>query len=98
MMTIQSEAVSELHAGWEKRPEAFRVYFWVALNGPGPSTMPMWESSCYRLVGAAHVTEALEWAELHAEGKRYVVYAEVSRPEGRHCLVQVEGDDPTAAG
>jgi hypothetical protein len=81
---------------WVEFPPAYQVHFWkhASTNPPPPGQEPMWSVVEYRLTGAENVKHVLEWAEAHAGGREFVLYAEVDRGTSRG-LVQLLGIDPT---
>jgi hypothetical protein len=76
---------------WAKDHPSYRVYFWRKI-APGPDGA--WGSDEWQIEDAADVHEVIAWAEEHAEGRTYVLYAVVDDPDGPG-LVRLAGTDPT---
>ena len=74
----------------------YRVDFWEHLTPPpGIAADRMgYRQHSYRLSDLLDVEEALEWAATNAQGRAYVVYAELLWP-GSHRIIRVAGRDPT---
>jgi hypothetical protein len=78
---------------WEVPEPIYRVCFW---DCPAPERADsMWTSDEWQLEGS-DIDEVLAWAQAKAEGRRFVVYAEVTggQPSGLG-LVRLLGTDPT---
>lgn len=73
---------------WEFVPLAYRVYFWQQLPGNG------WLSDECRITDEADVERVLEWAHAHADGRRFVLYAEFAGATSGPGLIQLHGEDP----
>jgi hypothetical protein len=73
----------------------FRVDFWQQCEPPEgtPPELMGWKQDSYRLGGADGFEEVRQWAEAHAKGRPFVVYAELV-PQ-RSSIVRIEGRDPT---
>jgi hypothetical protein len=93
-MTIRPEHVSALDGGWQADADGYRVFFWELVRDPPP---PMWECSPWRLTGAGDILEAIQWANANADGRRFMIYAEVRHGQ-QPGLVLVYGADPTRGG
>ena len=63
---------------------AYRVVFWAATGA----------AEEYRVTHAASVHEALSWAELKSQGRRFGLYAETG-PTGEPQLLRLSGRAPS---
>ncbi|MCM3657552.1 hypothetical protein M3147_09845 [Agromyces mediolanus] len=76
----------------------FRVNFWQR-NSPGAA----WSLDAYVLTDIRDVNEVLRWVDLHADGRRFEVFAEMDpEPVGAFqeprttSLLRLIGEDPNA--
>ncbi len=90
---VRSEAVDPRDISWEVDRPVHRVYFWWQPQ-PGPDVM--WHCDERRLHDVGGVDEILQWAQEHAGGRDFVVYAETVNGEALG-LLRLFGEDPQAA-
>lgn len=77
----------------------YRVTYWEKLHDGGMTpngerSVPMWSESPRQIVGARDVEAVLEWAQAHANGRLFEIFAESDLPPAR--CVRVYGVEPTA--
>jgi len=84
---MNAAPVNPTDVTWELDAVAFRVYFWSSTDGSS------WQSDEWRLVDIPDLMALMDWANEHAEGRTFVVYAEVSNATGVG-LIKLTGSDP----
>jgi hypothetical protein len=88
MPDLNASPVDPRDIRWEVWDPAYRVHFWRRLGSGG------WGSREVQ-VSATGVSEAAEWADLHAnDGETYTLFAVVDRGDGLG-VVRLAGQDPT---
>jgi hypothetical protein len=88
MPDLNANPVDPRDIRWEVWDPAYRVYFWRGL-GSGACGSREFQ------VSASSVSEAVEWADLHAnDGETYTLFAVVDRGDGAG-IVRLVGHDPT---
>jgi hypothetical protein len=87
-MKMQARPIDPRDTKWEVSPLSYRVYFWQRQG------IARHRSDEFELDGVGDVGEVLRWANEHAEGRTFVVYAAITRG-GEPGLVRLAGIDPT---
>jgi hypothetical protein len=90
-MNMQIHLVDPRDIAWEVTDPRYRVLFWRQYDPGNPQSG--YASEAWELTGG-DVTEVLEWADKHAAGRSFTVYAVFSDA----CAlgsVQLAGMDPT---
>lgn len=83
---------------WWPEPRAYHVHFWQQLSHPLPPSVPLWESTLYRLSEAQDIVEVLDWAQANAAGRVIAIYVEVPPiPPAPTGLMLLYGANPTSA-
>jgi hypothetical protein len=94
---MKVEPSTEFDCRWESEGSAYRVYFWSLLKEGAPGTVPLWESSTFRVSEVLDVIEVIQWAQTNAHGRLVTVFVEVPLDTpGPPAIVQVHGTNPTS--
>jgi hypothetical protein len=82
---------------WRGEPIAYRVDFWKPLGNLNPRRLSIgvpFQSDEWMLTDVRDVSEAIEWADAHADGRTYTLYA-VYESGAERGLIHLLGVNPT---
>jgi hypothetical protein len=94
---VHARSTDPREDSWRGEPIAYRVDFWKPLGNLNPRRLSIgvpFQSDEWMLTDVRDVSEAIEWADAHADGRTYTLYAVYERGSERG-LIHLLGVDPT---